>query len=120
MTSTRQLRRILCTCGNNDFGQLGLGTEEGTSLFTAVLGLADVDIASVSTGAAHTAAVSTDGSVYTFGSNVKAQLGEDSELLSRPVPGEVDVPDSCKSVHCGSTFTLALTSSGEVWSEPPH
>lgn len=115
MSASSSLRRILSTCGNGESGQLGLGHFTPTNLFTAVLGLLDVDVASASCGNAHTAAVSACGSVYTFGSNDAAQLGAQPEHLRVPVPTQVDVPDSCKSISAGAAFTLAVTTSGQVW-----
>lgn len=115
MSTAQHLRRVLFTCGVNDHGQLGLGASAGSSLFTAVLGLSDVDVATVATGSAHTAVSTNCGSVYTFGGNSESQLGHSPDLLSVPVPQAVELPDSCKSVSCGSTFGFAVTTTGDVW-----
>jgi alpha-tubulin suppressor-like RCC1 family protein len=109
------VRRVLFCCGNGESGRLGLGHFESTNVFTAILSLLDQDINSVSCGFAHTTAVATDGSVYVFGDNTRGQLGHSGGLTEVPVPAEVLLPDSCTSVASGSAFTLALTTSGQVW-----
>jgi alpha-tubulin suppressor-like RCC1 family protein len=115
MSGSQPLKRILFCCGNGDSGRLGLGHQLPATLFTAVLGLLDVDVANAACGNAHTAAVSTCGSIYAFGDNSREQLGHSSGLVDVPVPREVLLPDSCTDVAAGAAFTLALTSSGQVW-----
>lgn len=115
MAAVRPLKRMLFSCGNGEAGQLGHGTFASTPLFTAVLGLCDVDVLSASCGNAHTAAVSTCGAVFAFGSNTRAQLGCEGAAAAVPVPIEVPVPDRCIAVSSGAAFTLALTASGDVW-----
>ena len=122
------VRRLLLTCGNGDRGQLGLGpvadghgrlraATSGATVFQTVLGLLDADVATASCGNAHTAATSTCGSLYTFGSNDYHQLGHSAGVTAVPVPQEVALNDACAAVASGGAFTLALTSSGEVWGE---
>ena len=118
MSGASALRRVLFTCGNGESGQLGLGYFQPTNLFTAVLGLLDVDVANASCGNAHTAAVSTCGSVYTFGNNSRNQLGGQPDFSDVPVPGQVTLPDSCRGVSAGAAFTLAVTATGQVWGAP--
>lgn len=111
-------RRLLLTCGNGDRGQLGLGAATGATTFQTVLGLLDVDVAAASCGNAHTAAVSTCGTLYTFGSNDYHQLGHSAGVTAVPVPQEVELRDACASAASGGAFTLAVSESGEVWGAP--
>ena len=63
--------RLLRTWGNNEFGQLGDGTN--TSRDIPVLALSPV--LSASAGGRHTLAVQVDGSVMSWGSNDRGQVG---------------------------------------------
>ena len=118
MAATRPLKRMLFACGIGDSGQLGHGSLASTALFTAVLGLCDVQVASASCGGAHTAAVSSCGAVFTFGSNSNGQLGHSVDADEVPAPQQVPVPDHCTAVSSGAAFTLALSESGSVWGAP--
>lgn len=83
-------------------------------------------IAQVSCGSTHSVALSTEGKVYSWGSNTNGQLGDPS-VSWRSVPGEVDSTSvmsalagkTVVSVSAGSYHTLALCSDGTVvsWGE---
>jgi alpha-tubulin suppressor-like RCC1 family protein len=60
--------------GDNDAFQLGNGTGVGSG--TPVLVSGALDLASVSTGRAHTCAVTIEGDVYCWGLNLSGQLGD--------------------------------------------
>ncbi|MEW5313555.1 MAG: hypothetical protein WDW38_005114 [Sanguina aurantia] len=74
------LQRLLAVCGSGYQGRLGLGfpaVSEG--LLRVVPGLIGHSVESVSCGGAHTAVLTKDGSLFTFGLNDKGQLGHSSE-----------------------------------------
>uniref|UniRef100_A0A9L0JK93 Serine/threonine-protein kinase Nek8 n=1 Tax=Equus asinus TaxID=9793 RepID=A0A9L0JK93_EQUAS len=118
-------------CGSNRFNKLGLDhfslgeepaphqqVEEALS-FTP-LGSAPLDqeaLLSVDLGTAHSAAVTTSGDCYTFGSNQHGQLGTNARRVSR-VPCRVQGLQGIKiaMVACGDAFTVAIGAEGEVYS----
>ena len=63
---------ILYSFGYNCFGQLGLGHEHGVNTPRAV---AIEALGSVCAGDYHTVAITRDGSLFTWGSNARWQLG---------------------------------------------
>lgn len=66
----------LASWGMGRDGQLGLGDTEPRSVPTLVGGeLEGKTVVSVSCGATHTAAVTDDGKVFSFGGGVSGQLG---------------------------------------------
>ncbi|KAI4884474.1 hypothetical protein NFI96_014102 [Prochilodus magdalenae] len=110
LTSTAQ---VFC-CGANNAGQLGLKRTDDKGRFTvcAIPALRSVPITSISCGAEHTAVLTKDGEVYTFGDGTHGQLGHNStnrELLPRKVE---DIEGPAKQVTCGSHHTLVLMPSG--------
>jgi alpha-tubulin suppressor-like RCC1 family protein len=82
---TRQLR----CWGGNSFGQLGDGTYNDHLLPVTVAD--SLSFATVSAGARHTCAITTQGIAYCWGRNSDGQLG-DGTNSDRPVPGLVTTP----------------------------
>jgi alpha-tubulin suppressor-like RCC1 family protein len=77
----------LYTWGMGRDGQLGHGDTEPRSEPTLVCGnLADKTVVAVSCGATHTAALTDDGKVYTFGGGVSGQLGHGDKERQVTVP----------------------------------
>lgn len=72
---------------------------------------------SVSAGKSHTLAVGSDGYVYSWGINTKGQLG-DGTTDNRSVAVRVKTPADRRflQVSAGGEHSLALDSTGEVWS----
>ena len=68
----------------------------------------------VGAGVDHTVVVKPDGSVWSWGDNTYAQLG-DGTLTSRTVPGPVNTITDAVAVAVGGWHTLVLRSDGSVW-----
>ncbi|XP_031415172.1 probable E3 ubiquitin-protein ligase HERC6 isoform X2 [Clupea harengus] len=111
------LHGLVYCCGANNAGQLGLKRvdEKGRFGICSVPALRDRDIRSICCGEAHTAVLTRNGHVYTFGEGAQGQLGHSStanELQPRMVEG-LDGPAS--QIACGSHHTLVLGSSNRLW-----
>ncbi|KAL2253481.1 UNVERIFIED_CONTAM: putative E3 ubiquitin-protein ligase HERC2 [Sesamum indicum] len=91
-------------------GQLGISTEKvkSTSLPQITMGLTNVRIVNISANGDHSAALSADGSLYTWGRG----FGCASDAC---IPHHVDVALSLKEVALGWNHALLLTSEGEVF-----
>jgi len=75
-------------------------------------------VAELSCGTTHCFARTAGGHIYAWGSNSCGELGfaDDSQVYFW-VPKELVLPGkSIKQVACGSEFTLAVTTGGELWS----
>lgn len=70
------------------------------------------NVVTVSSGASHTAAVKTDGSLWTWGDNSYGQLGSNS-VMESAVP--VKVLDGVSTVSCGNGSTVAVKTDGSLW-----
>ncbi len=97
--------------GQNEFGQLGNGTETESSLMTPVSGLSDVT--SVDGHLRGALALLSDGTVTAWGGNEVGQLGNGStepSLFPTPVSGLSEVT----AVSSYGRFCLALLANGTV------
>ncbi|KAL6135482.1 hypothetical protein ACLB2K_067710 [Fragaria x ananassa] len=119
---------LLQAWGYNEFGQLGRGVTceglQGASIINAYAKFLDeapelVKITQVSCGEYHTAALSEDGEVYTWGLGSMGQLGHcslqsaDKELLPRKVVALDGI--FMKDVACGGVHTCAVTQKGALY-----
>lgn len=109
-------RLLLATAGNPDCGRLGHANFQAAyELPTVVQSLSAICVKAVTAGGAHTATVSDDGSVLTFGLNDRGQLGHSQESTEVLVPREVALPEPAVSVAAGNHHTLCITESGNLW-----
>lgn len=101
----------LYSMGRNVAGELGIGNKTNTSEFSRVTG--DV-VALFDDGcfSNQSAAITSDGSLYMWGSNFSGQLG-DGTTTDRSAP--VKVMDDVVSVSLGQYHTLAIKSDGSLW-----
>eukprot|EP00941_MAST-03F_sp_MAST-3F-sp1_P001298 g1298.t1 len=116
----------LWTWGKNDYNQLGHGpnSEKSMPIPTKVEALSGVPIKSISCGFYHTAAVDNEGRVWTWGYGGSMMFGQGGlghgDMQQCDVPTLVEVLEEdgvdIVSVACGESHTLALSSTGEVWS----
>ncbi|MGW0806554.1 RCC1 domain-containing protein [Nonomuraea sp. NPDC002799] len=113
LTSTGEL----LAWGYNDFGQVGDGTTTDRDAPVEVDLPNGTTIEAIGAGAGHSLAVTSDGRVLSWGYNNTGQLGIGNNDDSA-VPVEVPLPDdvTVTAVDGGSAHSLALTSTGQMWS----
>ena len=100
--------------GNNSNGQLGNGNTTNSSYAVQVSSLSG--ITAIAAGNNHSLAVSASGTVSSWGENNDGQLGNGTTSDSHvPVTVSGLSGKDVVSVDGGSYFSMALTSSGEVW-----
>ena len=105
--------------GLNDSGVLGNGTEAGSSTPVEVTMPQGVTFVAISAGYNHAMALSSDGEVYTWGSDNNGQLGNgdaSSENVTVPTKITVDATKKVVAIAAGYSFSLALLSDGSVYS----
>ncbi|WP_124053945.1 RCC1 domain-containing protein [Arcanobacterium ihumii] len=113
----------LVAWGKNQWGQLGIGCEEGRPCpmdhnhFEAVEAPDGVSFVSSDAGAEHAAAVTKEGKIYAWGRNTGGLLGVETKDEKVLKPAAVTAPADVKfiSVSAGSNYTLALASDGSVY-----
>ncbi|XP_060933112.1 probable E3 ubiquitin-protein ligase HERC4 [Limanda limanda] len=103
--------------GRNDRGQLGLGDTTDRRTPAPVKGLNMKGTVLISCGKDHTAALTKDGSVFTFGSGEFGQLGHNSfsdQLRPRLVAELLGA--KVTEIACGLNHTLVSTDAKKVYS----
>ncbi|XP_021567716.1 E3 ISG15--protein ligase HERC5 [Carlito syrichta] len=104
--------------GNNEFGQLGLGHTENKDSPSLIEKLDNQEVEFLACGGSHTALLTQDGLVFTFGAGKYGQLGHNStqnELIPRLVAEFVG--NRVSQIACGRSHTLAYVSDlGKVFS----
>ena len=122
-TAFTSLGRVF-TWGNNAFGQLGDGTVvqqtvpmDITSRFPLASGEA---IEAIYLGANHSAAISSTGRIFTWGSNTSGQLG-DGTLIHKSTPIDItnrfgiDSDDQVSILSLGTNHSSLLSASGRLF-----
>ncbi|XP_076235578.1 RCC1 domain-containing protein 1 [Calliopsis andreniformis] len=105
-------------------GQLGHNDLEDCDTPKLVEALAGIKVVQISAGGWHSAVVTDQGDVYTWGWNTNGELGlvdKDSKVMA--LPSLVDFTDDrnenveifVKKVECGNTFTICMTDDGTLW-----
>lgn len=104
----------LWTWGSNGSGQLGDNstTSKTSPVTTAGGGSNWIQVAS---GDNHTAAVKTDGTLWTWGANSYGQLGDNSTTSKSSPVTTVGGGTNWKQVSCGTTHTAAIKTDGTLW-----
>jgi alpha-tubulin suppressor-like RCC1 family protein len=104
----------LWTWGNNANGRLGDNTvtQRNTPVTTTAGG---TNWKQVAPGSYHTAAIKTDGTLWTWGSNINAQLGNNTQT-DRSIPVTTFAGGTnWKQVSSGGSHTLAVKTDGTLW-----
>jgi alpha-tubulin suppressor-like RCC1 family protein len=101
--------------GDNVAGQLGRAIPGGVvaTVPGAVAGLADVT--AIAAGHHHSLALRSDGTVWSWGSNSRGQLGTGGGSASSPSPAQVPGLSNVIAIAAGQAHSMALRSDGTVW-----
>ena len=114
------IRKEVYTWGEGKFGRLG-HNQERNSLFPRLLeSLSREHLKNpkqIACGGFHTAVVTDDGCVYTFGGGEHGQLGH-GDKINKLKPTLVQaLTDTCRitQITCGWSHSVALSEDGQVW-----
>lgn len=130
LTETFKKRKLIkklgiYTTGENDMGQLGFECEN-SDVFSMV-NIAEKKWLSIVCGGVHTASLTTNGLVYTWGCNDEAALGRKTEEpdddekpivgKSEKLPGQIVFKKANKviAISAGDSHTCLLTDNGNVY-----
>ena len=112
----------LFTWGSNGNGQLGIEVKPGGQTAEDLLGgrgtptqVGEDDHWAIAlAGRMHNHATKTDGTLWAWGSNSQAQLG-DGTMLDKTTPVQIGTATNWLSIAPGSEHVLGLTSDGSAW-----
>nr|KAF6500344.1 HECT and RLD domain containing E3 ubiquitin protein ligase 5 [Molossus molossus] len=104
--------------GRNDFGQLGLGHTDNEDFPSLIEALDSQKVEFLACGGSHTALLTKDGLLFTFGAGKHGQLGHNSTQNElKPCLVTKLVGNRVTQVACGRRHTLAYVSNlGKVFS----
>ena len=106
----------LWACGYNLYGQLGDNTSLTNRSSPVTTAAGGTNWKQVASGAFHTAAIKTDGTLWAWGLNNNGQLGDNSSLNSRQSPiTTIAGGTNWKQVACGYYYTAAIKTDGTLW-----
>lgn len=103
--------------GKNDFGQLGLNDMVSRNVPILQRSLRDQKIAFISLGEEHSAALTCEGGLFTWGAGMYGQLGHgknSNEIMPRKIFELMGVP--INQLSCGRCHTLVASKRGRVYS----
>ena len=113
----------LYTWGEGKFGRLGHGAERNCHAPKLVESLSGKKPRQVSCGGFHTAVVTEDGYLFTFGGGEHGQLGH-NDRVNKVKPTMVQALEGVfvSQITCGWSHSVALTSKGQVytWGNGDH
>lgn len=105
--------QVASAWGDNEYGNLGDGTLMQRLAAVGVGSLTNVS--QVAAGQVHSLAVTSDGSVWSWGRNTFGQLGTGAAGLSKSPQLVSGISGTITHVAAGWTHSLALGSDGTVW-----
>jgi alpha-tubulin suppressor-like RCC1 family protein len=105
--------QVAAAWGDNEYGNLGDGTLMQRLAAVGVGSLTNVS--QVAAGQVHSLAVTSDGSVWSWGRNTFGQLGTGAAGLSKSPQLVSGISGTITHVAAGWTHSLALGSDGTVW-----
>ena len=101
----------LWACGNNQYGQLGLGDATNRKTFT-LIGINTNNIKSVYCGNSYTLILKNDSTLWGCGANSNGQLGLGNTNSRKEF---TQITNGVKSVYCGDCHTLILKNDDTLW-----
>jgi len=98
--------------GNNNSGQLGLGTVTDSNIPKLIPNL--INILQISAGGKHSLALSNAGQIYAFGDNELGQLGL-GDYIFKIIPTLIENLVYIIQISAGYKYSLILSNSGQVY-----
>lgn len=108
----------LYTFGETEFGKLGTRSSENNLLPCEVILPPTVNVDKIACGGSHTAFISMDQRLFTFGGGFHGELGhgEDIMQLDSPKPLEFFNDKKVCQIYCGENFSSVVTTEGMLYS----
>ncbi len=106
----------LYSFGSNERSQLGLGDTSNRIIPTLVISLIGLKVKAISGGGIHTAIITEDDNLYSFGDNGNGQLGlGDNTDRNVPILVTALAGLKVKAVSCGNLHTMIITKDGNLY-----
>lgn len=99
--------------GANEFGQLGIGSDDNQTAPVKINGLSGIE--AVAAGDTHSVALDSEGNVWVWGNNDKYQLGLGTTENSN-IPVKLTTISGVKVISAAGNYSLAVKTDGTLWS----
>ena len=115
LTAAVKTDGTLWTWGYNAYGQLGDNTTGNkSSPVTTITG--GTNWKQVACGSDHAAAIKTDGTLWSWGSNLYGAIGDNTTVDKSSPVTTIAGGTNWKQVACGERYTAAIKTDGTLWS----
>ena len=114
-TAAIKTDNTLWTWGQNNYGNLGIGTASGTNKSSPVQIGALTTWAQVSLGRFHSIAVTTSGALYAWGRAITDGALGDNTVDNKSSPVQIGALTNWSQVSAGSYHTAAVKTDGTLW-----
>lgn len=101
-------------CGENDAGQLGLGSFS-SPVVTYTAAATPTGITAIACGIYHSLAIRNDQTLWTWGANGNGQLGNGTTSAGVATPAQVTGLTGVVAAAGGAEHSMAVLSDGSVW-----
>jgi len=116
MLSFIYCKTLKCISGRGDDGRLGHGDNGWKYVPRLIQSLAGQIVTQVTCGSYHTAAITGNGDLYTWGGGMYGKLGHGNETgCSTPKRVEALAGVPVEQIACGSRHTAVVTTSGRLF-----
>lgn len=108
---------VMYTAGDNSWGQLGSNNQGApSSILTQVGGIGTLltNCADIAFGSGHTVILTSNGTLWSVGSNAYGQLGL-NDITNRSLITQVGTSSNWTKVVCDNLSTIAVKSDGTMW-----
>ena len=102
----------LWSCGQNNNGQLGVGSTTASTTFAQVGN--DTNWDKIAIGSSHVLALKTNGTLWVWGLNYNGQLGLNDTTI-RTQPTQVGSDTNWSKISCGGQHSIAIKTDGTIW-----
>jgi len=104
------------TWGQNNYAQLGNGTQGATSFSSTAVQVAGISsVTAIAASAFHGLALLSDSTVRAWGRNSDGQFGNGTTATFSLVPVTVAGATQIVSIKCGTNYSLAKKLNGSMW-----
>ena len=103
--------------GSNYYGTIGDGSQHNINTPKTIILASGIKPKQIVCGGNHSMAIGSDGELYTWGSNFKGQLGNNSNTDDNYSPTKITLASGIKptQIACGSKHAMAIGSDGELY-----
>ena len=113
---------VKCWGGSNIYGEIGDGGAIQLRLTPRTVYGLETGVKAISLGGNHSCALMDSGQIRCWGRDSQGQLGNDAEMVDKPIPVAVSGISGARAISSGGSFSCAITNTGSMkcWGSNSH